>query len=51
MEARMMLTWMERNPDGIRKRQFASLDLELNRISLFPMNWTRSIRSRRKAPV
>ncbi|MBK7344825.1 MAG: transporter [Saprospiraceae bacterium] len=40
MEARMMLTWMERNPDGIRKRQFASLDLELNRISLFPMNWT-----------
>lgn len=40
MEARMMLTWLGRTDDGGRKRQFATLDLDLNRISLFPMNWT-----------
>ena len=36
----MMLTWLGRTDDGGQKRQFATLDLDLNRISLFPMNWT-----------
>lgn len=40
LEARMMLTWYGNQDGGGRKRQFAMLDLELNRISLFPMNWT-----------
>ena len=40
MEARMMVTWMDPPKDGSRKRQFSTLDLDLNRISLFPMNWT-----------
>ncbi|MCF8238790.1 MAG: transporter [Saprospiraceae bacterium] len=40
MEARMMVTWVGTGADGVRKRQFSMLDLDLNRISLFPMNWT-----------
>lgn len=40
MEARMMVTWVGIGKDGIRKRQFSMLNLDLNRISLFPMNWT-----------
>ncbi len=40
MSARMMVTWVAPVEDGVRKRQFSMLDLDLNKISLFPMNWT-----------
>lgn len=39
MEARVTLTWLE-EVDGTFKRKFERLDLELESIHLFPLNWT-----------
>ena len=39
METTVTLTWME-EIDGTPKRKFARLDLELESIHLFPLNWT-----------
>lgn len=37
--ARATLTWLESTPRGL-KRKFERLDLELENIHLFPLNWT-----------
>jgi len=39
LEARVTLTWLE-NVNGALKRKFERLDLELESIHLFPLNWT-----------
>lgn len=39
MEARVTLTWIE-EIDGSARRKFERLDLELESIHLFPLNWT-----------
>lgn len=39
MEARVTLTWVEANGSKLRRR-FERLDLELESIHLFPLNWT-----------
>ena len=39
MEARVTLTWLE-EINGDLKRKFETLDLELESIHLFPLNWT-----------
>jgi len=39
LEARVTLAWMEKSR-GAWKRRFARLDLELESIHLFPLNWT-----------
>ncbi len=39
IEARVTLTWLE-EIDGVLKRKFSRLDLELESIHLFPLNWT-----------
>ncbi|MDF1694229.1 MAG: ion channel [Saprospiraceae bacterium] len=39
MEARVTITWLE-EVDGTLKRMFERLDLELESIHLFPLNWT-----------
>ncbi len=38
-EARVTLTWLE-EIDGIRRRKFQRLDLEIEKIFMFPLNWT-----------
>ncbi len=39
LEARMTMTWLEK--DGVRvRRMFAKLPLQIERIFLFPLNWT-----------
>ena len=39
LEAHVTLTWLE-NVEGLLKRKFFRLDLELESIHLFPLNWT-----------
>jgi len=39
LEARMTITWLEKDGDRIR-RKFAKLPLQIERIFLFPLNWT-----------
>lgn len=39
LEARVTLTWLEK-VNGTEKRKFERLDLELESIHLFPLNWT-----------
>ncbi|MEE9439389.1 MAG: ion channel [Saprospiraceae bacterium] len=39
MEARVTLAWLE-NVDGRLRRRFKWLDLEIENIHLFPLNWT-----------
>lgn len=39
MEARVTLTWLE-EMDGSLRRKFERLDLEVESIHLFPLNWT-----------
>lgn len=39
MEAQVTLTWIEKNGTNLR-RKFERLDLELESIHLFPLNWT-----------
>lgn len=39
LEARVTLAWLE-NIDGIMRRRFERLDLEIELIHLFPLNWT-----------
>jgi len=39
LESRVTLTWLEKI-NGVLKRKFARLDLELESIHLFPLNWT-----------
>jgi len=39
LEARVTLAWLE-NVDGRMRRKFKRLNLELNTIHLFPLNWT-----------
>jgi len=39
LEARVSLAWIE-NVDGVMRRKFKLLDLELETIHLFPLNWT-----------
>jgi inward rectifier potassium channel len=40
VEARMMLTTVERAPDGTLKRNFRNLSLELNQINFLALTWT-----------
>lgn len=39
LEARMTMTWLEKDGDRVR-RMFAKLPLQIERIFLFPLNWT-----------
>lgn len=39
LEARVTLAWLEEE-DGVMRRKFSRLDLELESIHLFPLNWT-----------
>ena len=39
MEAKVAMTWLE-NEKGSTIRRFANLQLERNKVSLFPLNWT-----------
>ncbi len=39
LEARVTLAWIE-NIGGLKRRKFEKLDLELESIHLFPLNWT-----------
>lgn len=40
LEATVVLTWLDNNPDGKLVRRFATLPLERRRVVLFPLNWT-----------
>ena len=40
MEAKVNMSWLEFNEDGIPSRRFASLPLERSKVALFPLNWT-----------
>ncbi|MEO1627634.1 MAG: ion channel, partial [Bacteroidota bacterium] len=40
LSARVTMTWLERQPDGRKRRQFAALPLERDQVFLFPLNWT-----------
>ena len=39
LEARVTMTWLEKDGDRVR-RMFAKLPLQIERIFLFPLNWT-----------
>lgn len=39
LEARVTMTWLEKDGDRLR-REFADLPLQIDRIFLFPLNWT-----------
>ena len=39
LEAKVNMTWVE-EIDGLKRRRFSSLNLERDKIFLFPLNWT-----------
>lgn len=40
LEARITATWIEKKEDGSMRRKFEKLDLVIESIHLFPVNWT-----------
>lgn len=40
LDARVILTWLEKDDVGNMRRKFKRLELELDSIFLFPLNWT-----------
>lgn len=40
LSARVSMTWLEKQSDGLFKREFANLPLERDQVVLFPLNWT-----------
>ena len=40
VESRMVMTWLEEMEDGMKFRRFRLLELERNKIAMFPLNWT-----------
>lgn len=40
LEARITMTWLETAADGVKKRAYAPLMLERDKVFMFPLNWT-----------
>lgn len=39
-EAKVVMSWVESLPNGEPKRQFARLELELDKVAMLPLSWT-----------